>query len=161
MSTRPSIFRIIKSDYVATLCLIFPLAAWVMYISVAVFGFFPATRMHPAIEGSQDAPFFLIIALLSTAIFVPLLVWRVYSISSKFAGGVEVPGRITNIQFSRDRGTVEYTYEYQGRRYAAANNLRRNSGSRRLIGRKDITVVVDRDNPTRAFIKELYVLPGG
>lgn len=157
MNSKPSLVRTIQSDYISTLCLTFLIAAWAFYIGVAVFGYFPATRVSGPTRGTADAPFLLVVALVVTVVCVPLLVWRVGRVWRKLSSGVEVPGRVTNIYFARERGQIEYTYEYGGRRYHRNEAIRRSRRTIGLMSRRDVTVIVDEKNPDKGAIKELYL----
>src|SRR5437016_2431693 len=131
-SRKPSVLRIIQSDYVALIALGFPAVMWVMYVAIAYFGFFPGLRGHESIQGSESAPLFLTLAVVSTLMGIPLLVWRIRSFQAAFARNVEVQGRITNISFFRDRGRVEYTYDYSGQTYHGGNAVMKTGRTRSL-----------------------------
>ncbi len=61
---RPSLFRIVQSDYVTGLSLLVPVVFWGMYVATAHFGFFPEMRGRSALTGS-DAPFFLDLSIIA------------------------------------------------------------------------------------------------
>ncbi|TEU11420.1 MAG: DUF3592 domain-containing protein [Anaerolineales bacterium] len=153
---QPSPLRIIQSDYVALLAALFPIVSWVMYVATAYFGFFPGLRGRDPLTGA-DAPFFLYLGIITTLIGIPLLVWRIRSFQAMFTRGVEVPGRITNISFYRDRGRVEYAYTYQGQTYQGGNAVRKTGRTKALQPGGEVVLIVDRDNPKRALIRDLYV----
>jgi hypothetical protein len=156
VSMQPSIVRIIQSDYTAGLAVIAPLVTWGMYIATEYFGFFPGLGGHNPLTG-EDAPFFLILAIITTLIFIPILIWRVRSFQTLFSRGIEVPGHITNIRFNRDRGRVEYTYTYQGQIYQTGNGIYKTKRTKALQQGDEIVLMVDQDNPKRALIRDIYL----
>lgn len=155
-TSRPSMFRIVQSDYLTGLSILVVVVFWGMYVAIAYFGFFPGLRGRSPLTGS-DAPFFLDLSIIATLIAVPLIIWRIHSFHSIFVRGVEVTGRITSISFFRDRGRVEYTYVYQGKSYESGNAIHKTGRTKTLQPDSEITLVVDRENPKRALIRDLYV----
>lgn len=128
---KPSVIRIIESDYTALSAVLFPTIIWVMYVAIEYFGFFPSFRGRDSLTG-ESAPFFLNFAIIVTLICIPLLIWRVHFFKKLFSKGVEVPGLIANIWFHRDRGRVEYTYTYQGKTYHRGNAIMKSGRTKTL-----------------------------
>jgi len=153
---QPSLLRIIQSDYTALFALGFPAVAWVMYIAIAYFGFFPGLRGRDPLTGA-DAPFFLYLGIITTLVGVPIFIWRVRSFQTLFAQGVQVTGRITSVSFFRDRGRVEYTYTYEGETYNGGNAIMKTGRTQALQPDTEVVLIVDRSNPKRALIRDLYV----
>jgi hypothetical protein len=153
---KPSPIRIIKSDYFALLTVLAPLAFWLIYLALAYFGYLPHPRGGGPLSAS-DAPFFLKLALVTTLVCVPLLIWRVRHFRAVFGHGEEVIGRITNVFFFRDRGRVEFTYTYAGQRYRARNALHRTKEAAALKEGDEVVLVVSRSEPRRAYIRDLFV----
>jgi hypothetical protein len=153
---QPPVLRIVQSDYIALLAVLAPVVAWGMYIATAYFGFFPGLRGDDPLTGA-DAPFFLYAGVAVTLIAIPLLTVRVRSFQSLFRRGVELPGRITDISFYRDRGRIEYTYSYQGQTYQGANAIQKTGRAQALQPGAEVTLLVDPDKPDRALIRDLYV----
>ena len=106
---KPSIVRIVQSDSVALIGILFPVITLVMYICVAYFGYFPGFRGRDPIQGAEGAPLLFWLTILGLVSGVPLAIWRIRSIQQMFAKSVEVAGQITNISFYKDRGRVEYS----------------------------------------------------
>ncbi|HEY0068947.1 MAG TPA: DUF3592 domain-containing protein, partial [Chloroflexia bacterium] len=79
------------------------------------------------------------------------------SFQTLFAEGVTVTGQITNVQFSRDRGRVDYEYQYEGATYSGWNAISKNQRTRSLQAGKLVTLVVSKSNPKKAAIKDIYV----
>ena len=140
----PSLFRVISTDYPSYLSVLFPI----------VFGSFTAYFFATENSSSQ---LFLFLAISATVIGIPILIQRYRTISSVFANGAETKGEITSIGFFRGRGRVEYSYTIQGEKQTSGNAINRNSRTRNLRVGQSIKVLVDPENPKRAFIQEIYM----
>ena len=154
---KPSIVRIVQSDYLALLGILFPAVSFVMYVCVAYFGFFPGFRGHDPIQGTEGAPLFFYMVIIGLAVGLPLALWRIRSIEQMFANSREVAGHITNIYFHRDRGRVEYSYTYQGQNYSGGNAIMKTGKTRQLHSGDQVVLLVNPDDPARALIRDLYV----
>lgn len=154
--SKPSLARIVKSDYVALLTVLSPLVVWLMYLALACFGYLPNPKGRKPLSDS-DAPFFLKLALVSTLICIPLLIWRVRHFQTVFANGEAVNGRIEKVYFFRDRGRIEFTYTYAGRQYRAKNALHKTKAATAFREGDEVVIVASRSNPKRAYIRDLFV----
>ncbi len=143
MKQLPSLFRIVKVDYLASLGVIFPVVLW---------GLALATRLFDP----EAASFFWLIAPIATVAGLLLLLWRVWAINQVFNDGAEVPGVIIGTSFFRGRGRVEYVYTYQSQKYQSGNAIQASPVARSLAPGQAVTLMVDRLNPKRAFARELY-----
>lgn len=142
--SRPSISRILWVDYGAFIGAITPLAT----IAVGLLLLFTQP------DGLTFAPWLM---LAGVVIGGAVLLWRYRLISSVFEEGEAVSGAITNVSFFRDRGRVEYVYTYQGQKLVSGNAVHRVRQSEALTQGQTVTVLVDRSNPKRAFVRELYL----
>ena len=140
----PTLFRLISTDYPSYLSVLFPV----------VFGAF---TVYFFITKHNSSQLFLLITALVTIIGVPILLQRYRTISSVFTNGTPTKGVITAIGFLRGRGRVEYSYTAQGERYTSSNAINRNGHTRKLRIGQNVNVVVDPDDPKRAFIQEIYL----
>ena len=140
----PSLFRIISTDYPSYLSVLFPV----------VFGAFTLYFFNTENDASQ---LFLLITVVVTVIGVPTLIQRYRTISSVFTNGAQTKGVITSIGFLRGRGRVEYSYTAQGEKHTSSNAINRTSRTRKLRIGQDVKVIVDPNDPKRAFIQEIYL----
>ena len=140
----PSIFRIISTDYTSFLSVLFP----VMFGGFSLYFFF---------VGNDALRLFLPLAILAIVIGVPVLIQRYRAISSVFAEGEQAKGEITAIGFFRGRGVVKYSYTAQGKKQVSDNAISKNGRTRNLKVGQKVTVFVDRKDPKRAFIREIYL----
>jgi hypothetical protein len=153
---KPSLVRIIQSDFIAMLGVLAPAVFLVAYIAIAYFGFLPGFRGHDPIQGTEGAPFFLYGFIVTLILGIPAVIWRFKTIQKVFASGTEVVGKIENVYFRRDRGNVVYRYEYQGKSYSGVNAIMKNSRTQALMPGMEIVLIVDKDDSGRALIRDLY-----
>ena len=141
---RPSLIRVIFVDYLSLISIMFPLVLWVF----CAYFFVKQDNILEAFVG---------FSITTSMIGFPLFIWRYRVISSVFEDGIESQGLITNIFFFRDRGRVDYSYIFQGQKYTCGNAIHKSRYTRDMIIGQQVTVFVDRNNPKRAFICELYL----
>ena len=144
MKRTPSLFRIIRIDYLAFTGVIFPVVAWGLALVAPLFN-------------PEAASFFQLVAPVVTVVGLALVFWRVWDMRSLFANGDEVSGIISGIGFFRGRGRIEYVYTYRGRKYKGGNAILSTVVTRSLVHGQEVTVVVDPFNPKHAFVRELYL----
>jgi hypothetical protein len=154
---KPSITQIIKNDYGALLALLLPVAMWGLYMATGYFGFSFGRSGRSTVKAG-DAPVFLVAALVATLIGVSFFIWRIRSFQSLFANSEEIIGWIVSVSFVKDRGRVEYTYTVQGQSYVSGNAIHKTRATEALIEGDEVALIVDRANPKRAVIKDLYVV---
>jgi hypothetical protein len=148
--------RILKNDYPSLLMLIFIGVMWLLAIGGGVLGFLPKRRGGGAIEvDSTMMIVMIVIAAVVTILFGWLASKRIGDIKRIVNTGPEVMGRIQSIGFIKDRGRVEYDYEYDGKSYHAGNAIWKNRETKKLQDGDEIALIVDPDNPSRAFIASL------
>jgi hypothetical protein len=143
-SRGPSLFRVISTDYPSFLSVLFPI----------VFGGFSIYFFFTRNDAFQ---LFLLLAIGATVVGIPVLGQRYRVISSVFADGSEAKGVVTGLSFFRGRGRVEYSYTFKGEKQVSANAINKNSRTRKLRVGEAVTVIVDPNNPKRAFIQEIYL----
>lgn len=155
--SKPSLVRIIQSDYLAMVGALAPAVFLAGYLATVYFGLLPNFRGTDPVQGSAGAPFFFYGFLVTLGVGIPAVSWRYRFFSHLFATGVAVPGRVEAVDFIRDRGRVVYRYEYEGKGYSGANAVMRNARTRKLVPGMGITLLVDQNDPSRALIRDLYV----
>lgn len=154
---KPSIVRIIQSDYLALLGIIVPVVSLIMYICVAYFGYLPGLRGRDPIQGTEGAPLFLYMFIFGLVGGLPLTFWRIRTIQQMFAKSVEIIGQVTGISFIKDRGRVEYSYTYQNQDYSGGNAIMKTNKTKQLSSGSEVVLLVNPDDPKRALIRDLYV----
>lgn len=153
---RPSIPKILWSDLASLLCLIAPAVVLVLAIEDRFVGVLGPILTRGRSEGGEAHTFFFSVAPVLAGASLLLLLLRLRVFLRCFAGGVVVPGVVTAVPVARDRGTLRYRYLFEGREFKRSNLVHRSTAVRRLRPGASVEVVVQRDRPSRAFVKQLY-----
>ena len=140
----PSILRIIDSDYPAALALLLPFLFWVLFWILSVL------RLV-----DLQIPRYLAIGL--TAGSLMLVAWRCWFIRRIFAEGVETLGEVRTVWFYRDRGRLVVTLIWEKRPVQINNMIPKNDYTKTLQEGQEVPLMVDRHQPKRAFLRDLYL----
>lgn len=143
LTKRASVGKIISSDYTAQIGLIVTLVGWGFFL------FFRFIQNDPSMVH-------LYIAIGATVIGLPLLAWRWQAISALLDSGTEAKAVIEGIGFFRGRGQVAYKYMINGETYVTRNPIMKNKQTQALKPGDTVVLVVDRENPRKALIRDLY-----
>lgn len=145
---RPTATRILMMDYAAFIGLsiaIIPCALLALS-SVGTFGE----------QTEADLLVWSIIAAAGLVLGLPILVYRIRSISRLFERAIEVPGRVSKVWFVKDRGRVEYTYSFRGQEFSSGKAVMKNRRTSDLQSGAGVVVIVDPDDPKKSLIRDLY-----
>jgi hypothetical protein len=155
---KPSFFQILKNDALSFIGIILPVVMWGIYIAVTFFGVsLTSKRSGTVIENSDANPFFLIAPIVLTILGAAFIFWRVNSITKIFESGEMVTGKITDISFFKDRGRIEFSYNFQRQNFESGSSIMKNSKTTAYRSGDEVTLIVDSSNPSRVFIQDLYV----
>ncbi len=157
MRAVPSVGRIVWTDYWAFLGVVLILVGMVTYPAIVYLGIVPQARGVDPLMGEAGAPFFFWFALAAVGVGIPGLFWRISTIRSVFEQGVRVDGVVTSVWFYKDRGRADFQYSHEGTVYQGGNPLHKTARTKALWEGESVTLVVDPQRPTRAFIEHLYV----
>lgn len=146
MNRQPSLLKIITIDYIAFLGWLFPVVMWGMYVVLIVLG-------NVKINDLTLPVTFAVITVVALAI----LIWRIQVFNTIFSDGIEATATINNVSFFRDRGRVDYVYTYQGQKYVSGNAIHKVKQTLALKAGEQVVLMVDRNNPKRVIIRDLYV----
>jgi hypothetical protein len=149
---RPSIRRIIWTDYPAFYASLVPVVSWIVLLA-----WMPAWRDDGPIISESARPFFLSLAAIATIAGLAVLVWRLWLVFRVFGQGVQVRGKISSVELRRDHGWVEFFYIHEHQEYTSRIEVHRNAQTKGLKAGDRVILVVDRQNPKRAFIRDLYL----
>jgi hypothetical protein len=141
---QPSILKIIWIDYWAFISAVFCLGATGMYV------------YDTFLNGNLAQGF----TWVSLGIFVLGLVGlavRYVSIVSLYNSGLETKATVSDVGFFRDRGYIKYIYPYENKKYASQMTVMKNKTSTRYQIGNEIEVIVDRENPKKSMIKDLFL----
>jgi hypothetical protein len=139
-----SLRRMIETDYISYISVLAP----VVLAGVAIFGLLTEREVTNT---------YLYVMAGITGAGLLAIIWRYMLFTSVFEDGQQVTAKITHISFHRDRGTVGYEYTYMGQIYKSSSMLHKISRVTKLQVDEQVVVLVDRNKPKRAFIKDLYL----
>ncbi len=146
MNHQPSILIILIIDYLAFVAALFPLVTWCFYLIMLFLGEITFTELLlPIVFGVITVAALVVIA------------WRIQMINTIFSDGIEAQATISSINFYRDRSRVDYVYTYQNQKYSCVNAVHKVSQTRTLYIGQSVTVLVDRNDPKKAIIRDLYL----
>jgi uncharacterized protein DUF3592 len=140
----PAFGRIIWTDYTTCLATIF-----ILFSGAALL----YDQFVQSLSFSKELPY---ITAAICVVGIPVITWRLRLIASAFEYGWEVEGDVLDISFFRDRGRVSYIYTVQGERFQSSNAIMKNRITRSLQSGQKVKIVVNRDNPKIAFIRDIY-----
>jgi hypothetical protein len=74
-----------------------------------------------------------------------------------FMGGSEGIGQVVDVYFFRGHGYITYEYEYQQEKYRFTDKITQNNKTKELTVGQKVTLYVNQEKPTQAFIRDLYL----
>jgi hypothetical protein len=158
VTQKPSAFQILKNDALSFVAIILPVVMWGVYIAVTFFGVsFESKRSGTVVENSGGSPFFLIAPVVLTVLGAALLSWRITSIGKLFETGERVVGKITGISFVKDRGRIEFSYNYKKQKFQSGSAIMKNSKTQRYRSGDQVILIIDAANPNKVLVQDLYL----
>ncbi|MFH1711888.1 MAG: hypothetical protein ABH846_01475 [Patescibacteria group bacterium] len=152
-----SIIKIIKSDYMAVISLIAPMVMLLLYLDAKYIGL-SAYIFSGKLHGQAvDPQLMLIIAIVTSVIFLPLLLIRVLRIRMIFKKGIEVEGIIRTVDLWKDRGRIGFVYSFEGKGYTKEISVHQSKFVKSLKPEQRISVIVMKDDRRKALIKEMFI----
>jgi hypothetical protein len=143
MPNRIKISKAIFVDYVLFASLVAPFAL------IAV-----AAVIYLRGDGSMTINYvFAGLALLSVILYT----YRLFKLIALGKSGEEAAGYVQSVSFYRDRGRINYSYQYNGISYSSGIPVMKSRVTKRLSDGMTVTVIVNPENPKKSIIKELYV----
>lgn len=140
---QPSILKIIWIDYWAFV------SAFICLIAIGMYAYETFLSRDPAQSITWVALGVLVLGLLGLA-------WRCLSIVSLYNSGLEAKATVSEVGFFRDRGYIKYIYPYENKKYASHMTVMKNQTTARYQVGNEIEVIVDRENPKKSMIKDLF-----
>jgi len=140
---RPSVFRIMFTNYVAFIGVLSPALLWLVFL----FDHFRGDRLT-----TSD-----LIALGSiTLLGLIIMVWKIFSISAIINNGLETTATVHSSGFYRSRGRIKFIYSFQGEKYMTQNTVNSNKRTRAFTAGDQVSICLDPNNPKKAIIKDIY-----
>lgn len=142
----PTFNQIISTDYLAQNLFVTIFGPWVIYF------------INTLIE-KESSIWMIAFAALCTPIGLFFFIRRHRFISSTFAHGREVAGRVVNIaKIGRNDSLIEYEYEFDSEIHQASNRVKPTDFARSLRNGQSVNVMVNAQNPAIAFLKDMYLV---
>lgn len=151
-----SVKKLFKNDYLVVLAVACSTVPGLLYLLGSRFGFMVGRRGVVEVSATELRGWPFWIAVIA-GVSVVLLISRVVWIKGILENGSTIGGRIDKVWHHRDRGRIEYEYTFQGRAYRSWAAISVSADNRHLKNGDTIEVVVDRNHPQRALLKQLYV----
>ena len=142
-TSRLSFLRMVEADYIAFISILAPVILWAVY----AFSYF---------NGRETGTTYTITLAAITVAGILALIWRYRLFSTVFDDGQQTQATINHVSFYRDRGRIDYEYTYMGQQYKSGSMVHKIRRATDLKIGDQVTVMVDRNKPKRAFIKDLY-----
>jgi hypothetical protein len=145
MSTdrRPSILRVIMTNYIAFLAVFIPVILWVFFIVDVFRGEVLTSSEFSVLGGITIAG--LVIAL-----------WKMISIFTIINYGQEENAVIQSSGFFRGRGTIKFIYTYQGEKYITQNTTLKNKHTSVFAAGDQVKIFVNPNKPENAVLMDIY-----
>ena len=140
----PSLLKIIWIDFWAFVSAIICLIAIGMYVYETFLS-----------RNATQSITWVAAALLSLSLFGVAL--RYISIVTLYNSGLEAKATVSEVGFFRDRGYIKYIYPYENKKYASHMKVMKNGTTTRYQVGNEIDVIVDRENPKKSLIKDLFL----
>ena len=144
---KPRLKKILLADWPALFCFIAIPGIW------AIGFIFPFLRQGAQFGRVEMLTIALPLSITTTGFFL----WRVTRIQRLFRRGASVRGYITRIRLARDRGRIEFLYEFKGERLESWMPVHQSPEVLALREAQEIDLLVDATRPRRAIIRHLFV----
>jgi len=152
-----SVSRILWNDYPAFNAILFPVVVWVITGFLAALDYRGVWRQGGPgeLSGSTQALFY--IAVLLSLVCIPLVFLRLKIFWTIWKDGIEIPGKITQTLFQRDRGQIFFTYRHKEYEYKARIVVHKTRLTQTLEKDQKIPLVILPKDPKQVFIRNLYL----
>jgi hypothetical protein len=142
--TRPSYLKIFWIDYGTFVPSVFALVAGGLYL-------------YDLLGAPDPSPNFRLWMLGLAGAGLAAAVWRSSVLIALYDDGQETNAVVNDIGFFRDRGYIQYVYAQGGQKYQGRMQVMKNKFTRAYKIGDQIAVMVDRENPRRSMIKNLFI----
>jgi len=157
IENRYSVKKIISHDYITLMAFI----AFVVMIAISLEVYFIGYMVSRRTFSIQLIPFeerlfyvyiFGGIALVGLICFIA----RMNIIKNYFGTGIEVKGKILELKYWRDRGTIIYAYSFEGQEYRKKLAIHITKETSNLGKGDELKILVKPENHSKAIIKDIF-----
>lgn len=145
MNRKPSTGAIIWNDWPALASSLGVVIPWVLYFGYSVL----------KLSGGSD-PVFALLAATATLAMLPVFSWRIWRVRALFARGVEVPAHITSIHLFKDRGRIDYSFQFGEVVSSSWCPVHKTARVLAFKLGQPVSVLVNPANPKQSILKALY-----
>lgn len=145
MIQHPSFFKVVTTDYTACSCLLTPFVLGAFYLFMSLTEETSVDLIVPIVFGA------------GALIAIIVLFWRIQLFNTIFSDGMTATATVNKVWFFRGRGRINYSYFYQGQNYASGNVVMKVKKARQIQMGDQLAVMINRNNPKQAFIRDLYM----
>lgn len=138
----PKTTKIIKTDFLSTFLVFFPLITLTMYL------------LSYYVELFKEYPFG--IPVVSGILCSALLLIRIRYIKKLMANGVVAEGKIDTVTYFVDRCWITYSFEFQNTGYKKRVLLNQTSWVKNLNVNDRVGIVIQYTNPKKAVLKDAF-----
>lgn len=154
---KPSLTAIIANEpLVVMVGFILPIVMWGIYIAMNVFDFTFTSKYSETEISADDSGWQIFLPIGFTILGLIVTIWRVTYINKFFENGIEITGDITELNFVKDRGNIEYSYLWNGKTFNGYNSIMKNSKTRSLQKGQKISLILNPQKPDQSLPLELY-----
>ncbi len=146
MRKQPSLAKIVIIDHTASVACLTPIILWLLYL---------LCFNKPDID-TTDLSLQVVIAAL-TIYAIAVLVLRIRLFYTIFSDDMRTTAIISKVSIHRNRTRIDYVYTFQGQEYSSGNDVNDVKRVQALRLGDQVIVMVDRNHPKRAFIRDLYL----
>ena len=105
-------------------------------------------------RGSGPLPIWFPIC--ATVICTTMLLWRISRMHWFFTHGKVTEGVITDVRIVKDRGRLEFAFEFEGVLVRAWMPVHKSKEVQAFAPGDQVELLFDENNPTRAIVKKLF-----
>jgi hypothetical protein len=140
---KPSILKIIWTDWLALFSAVAIPVVWIIHIA------------FPHLKKGATAP--IEIGIVLSILASISLIWRILRIQNFFGSGILTKGIFEEFIIVKDRGRFVYFYTIDGRDYHSWCAVHKTKKVRSFITGQEIEVFYQKSNHARSIVKDLFV----
>lgn len=154
---KPSLKAIISNDQLIVLIgIILPVVMWGIYIAMNVFGFTFTSKRSGTEIMADDSGWQIFLPIGFTILGLIVTTLRINHINNIFKNGIQIVGEIIEITFVKDRGSIIYSYNWNGNNFKGYNSVMKNSSTENFQNGQSISIILNSEKPNQSLPANLY-----
>jgi len=153
-----SVKKIISHDYVTLLAFIVFVVMIAISLEVYFIGYMVSRRTFSIqlIPFEERLFYVYILGGIALAGLICFIV-RMNIIKNYFSTGIEVKGKILELKYWRDRGTIIYAYSFEGQEYRKQLGIHITKETSNLGKDDEVKILVKQENHSKSIIKDIFM----